>query len=86
MTQKQLTKPIRFALERELTVSKTAISHFSRLAKPFEKKYKIPTNQFVIKFEQGKMGDSKEIFDWVILADFKKEWEDLSKEIKTLIK
>ena len=46
----------------------------------------MPTSEFVVRFEQGKMGDSKEIFDWVILADFKKEWEDVNKEIRTFVK
>ncbi len=72
-------------LEKELSYAAFAVESLKSETKVFEKAYKMSSNDFMVKFEKGKLGDEKEWFTWYGLVLSIKDWDDTKKEItKTL--
>lgn len=80
MTTNQI---IHQAIEKEISLGKYLLSDYSEKIKLFEKKYKITTSNFIRSFENGKMGDEPDFFEWLALYKGKKHWEEKLSAIKT---
>ncbi len=55
---------VKESLERELKLLESKVNLIKREIKDFEAKYKLSSNEFIKQFEQGKLGDSQEYFEW----------------------
>ena len=64
------------AIEREISLAKFLLSNYTERIKQFEKKYKIKSSNFLRLFENGKMGDNLDFFEWIALYKGKKLWEE----------
>lgn len=73
---------IKEAVSRELEISKFALMRYSAKLSRFEKKYGMNTENFVKKFEEGKIGDEQDYFEWFALFKAKKHWEDKVKQLQ----
>ena len=73
MTTNQI---IHQAIEKEILLGRYLLSSYSEKIKSLEKKYKITTSAFVRSFENGKMGDEQDFFEWLALYKGKKHWEE----------
>lgn len=80
MTTNQI---IHQAIEKEISLGKYLLSGYSEKMKSLEKKYKITTSSFVRSFENGKMGDDQDFFEWFALYKGKKHWEEKLSALKT---
>ena len=76
---------VQHALERELSILEMTINNTEKKLKTFEKNYKMDSKQFYKLFNNGEMGDSKEIMQWVAeyeaLQAIKKEYQQLQKAL-----
>ena len=73
-------------LTRELSYADFASSSLKSEMKIFEKKYHMNWNDFLNKFEDGKLGDDRAWFTWYGLALSTKDWDDQKKEIEQAIR
>jgi hypothetical protein len=81
MTTKQIIHQV---IEKEISIGKYLLSGYSEKIKLFEKKYKITTSDFVRLFENGKMGDEQDFFEWIALYKGKKHWEEKLSALKAV--
>ena len=51
----------------------------------FEEKYKLSSSGFYKFFEEGKMGDEQDFFEWKALIEGINEWQQTRKELKELV-
>ena len=70
------------AIEKEISLGKYLLLNYSAQLKSLEKKYKITTSSFVRSFENGKMGDEQDFFEWLALYKGKKHWEEKLSALK----
>jgi len=82
----QITPKITEILTKDLSYAEFASSLLKDEMKPFEKKYKMTSEEFFDKFEKGELGDDRVWFDWYSLALSTKDWDDTKKEIKKVIR
>jgi len=60
-----------------------AENYLSRL-KSFEKKHKMKSRDFMLKFKSGKLGDAPEWFDWLFVYEAYQKTTEQKKILKTL--
>ncbi len=70
------------AIEKEISLGRYLLSGYSEKIKLLEKKYKITTSTFVRSFENGKIGDEQDFFEWFSLYKGKKHWEEKLSALK----
>jgi hypothetical protein len=71
-------------IERENKICHLAIHHLTEKCKVFEEKYKLPSWEFYELFQEGKMGDEQDFFEWKALIEGMKEWEQTKEGVKEL--
>lgn len=62
-------------LEREKRVCETAIARLRERYRSLEQQYGWSTDEFLEKFNAGKIGDDQEFFRWYALAEAVKDWQ-----------
>jgi len=67
---------VKEAVSREFEIGKFALMRYSVKLSRFEKKYGMSTEKFVKRFEEGKIGDEQDYFEWFALFKAKKHWEE----------
>lgn len=72
-------------LNRELSYADFALDTLKREMKIFEKKYNMDSQDFIDKFEKGKLGDARVWFTWYGLALSAKDWDETKTEITKTI-
>ncbi len=75
-------KIIHQAIEKEISLGKYLVAGYSEKIKLLEKKYQITTSNFIRSFENGKMGDEQDFFEWIALYKGKKHWEEKLSALK----
>ena len=55
---------LRAALSREAILARTRRNAYERTCKEFEARFNIASDQFLMDFEAGTLGDDLEYFDW----------------------
>lgn len=78
--KKQLTPLI----ERENKICELAVEQLKSKCKVFEKKYKLSSNDFYNRFQEGKMGDEQNFFEWKALIEGIGEWQQTKDGLKEL--
>lgn len=78
----QANQAVKEAVRRELEIGKFALMRYSAKLSEFEKKYGMDTEKFVKKFEEGKVGDEQDYFEWFALFKAKKQWEEKLKQLE----
>ncbi len=73
-------------LTKELSYADFASSILKKEMSIYEKEYSMNWEDFMDKFEKGKLGDEKVWFTWYGLAMSAKDWDDTKKEIKKTIR
>lgn len=67
---------IKESLERELRLLESKVNLIKRELGDFEAKYKLASNEFIKQFDEGKLGDSQEYFEWWGLLNGLKKLEE----------
>jgi len=78
----KVTSTLKDILKRELVFADFAVKQLEIEMQPFEKKYSMEWKDFIKKFESGKMGDERILFEWYALASFTKDWYETKEEIE----
>ncbi|MBI4843430.1 MAG: hypothetical protein HY809_03790 [Nitrospirae bacterium] len=81
-----ITTEIKESLEREFNICSTTINFYKRQIKVLEKKYKMTTTSFLVKFEKGNLGDEKDFFDWYAFHKLLSNWISTKKALQPLLK
>ncbi len=66
---------------RENKICDLAVLRLASKCKEFEDKYNLSSNEFYNLFQQGKMGDDQDFFEWKALIEGVREWEETKQEI-----
>lgn len=83
MKNKQIVKE---AVEREIQLGKFLLARYAEKLSKLEKKYKMKSEDFIKKFESGKLGDKEEYFEWYAIFMAKKHWEEKLNELEKTIR
>lgn len=81
-----ITTEIKESLEREYKICSRTISFYKKKTKALENKYKMTTTSFLKKFENGKVGDNQDFFDWYAFCKLLSNWTNTKNALKPLIK
>ncbi len=81
----QLTSEIKTSLKREHFLCSNAIAFYKSALKQFEKKYRLSTSAFLKKFEEGRMGDEADNFDWFAFAKLLAGWQKTLSAIRSAV-
>ena len=73
------------SLQRELSLSEAKVNLLKKEIKGFEKKYEISSEEFVSMFEQGKLGDEQDYFEWWGLVKGLQKTEEKVDRIKAVL-
>jgi len=55
---------VSFALSSAAAHARQRYKHYSGICTKFEKKYKLTSAKFIEQFDEGKLGDEHDFFDW----------------------
>lgn len=69
---------------RENQICELAIGQLTEKCAVFEKKYHLSSDRFYDLWQQGKMADEVDFFEWKALIDGIREWEQTQEELKKL--
>jgi len=73
------------ALQREKKLLESEIQKSEATLEAFEKKYAMPTVQFIEKYSKGELGDEEDIMTWAGECQFLKNFKDKQKKLEDLI-
>jgi hypothetical protein len=73
------------ALQREKKLLEWEIQKSEAKLEAFEKKYAMPTVQFMEKYSKGEMGDEEEIMTWAGEYQFFEKFKEKQKQLEDLI-
>ena len=75
------------ALERERAILEISIENTEKKLQSFENRYKMSSKEFIVKFNQGEMGDDQDIMLWAAeyeaLTHIKEQLDELSGLLST---
>ncbi len=71
-------------IRRENRICEAAIQHLKKKCDVFEKKYHLSSDNFYTLFQEGKMGDEQDFFEWKALIEGISEWEQSRQAIERL--
>lgn len=66
---------VKSSLAHEVEISKFMLEKYKAKLKEFEKKFKMVTEEFYQKFEDGEIGDREEFFEWFAFIEYYKDWK-----------
>lgn len=73
-------------IEREEKICDLARQELKDRCRIFENKYTLSSDDFYKLFQEGKMGDEEDFFEWKALIEGIKEWARTKEDLKGLIK
>lgn len=73
-------------IEREEAICDLAQQELKSRCRIFENKYSLSSDEFYKLFQEGKMGDEEDFFEWKALIEGIKEWAQTKENLKGLIK
>lgn len=73
-------------IEREEKICDLAQKELKNRCRIFENKYTLSSDDFYKLFQEGKMGDEEDFFEWKALIEGIKEWARTKEDLKGLIK
>jgi hypothetical protein len=62
------------ALRNEAALARFRYEQFAKECQLFEQKYRMATDEFLVKFDAGELGDDAEYFDWFAFARGRNVW------------
>jgi len=71
-------------IKRENKICNLAIQHLTNKCNVFEEKYKLSSRDFYRLFQEGKMGDEQDFFEWKALIEGMNEWQQTKQGVKEL--
>ncbi|QTA84199.1 hypothetical protein [Desulfonema magnum] len=69
---------------RESKICELAIRQLENKLRVFEEKYRLSSAEFYERFQQGKMGDEQDFFEWKALFEGILDWQETKKGIMKL--
>ena len=73
-------------IEREEKICDLAKQELKNRCSIFENKYHLSSDEFYKLFQEGKMGDEEDLFEWKALIEGMKEWAYTKENLKGLVK
>lgn len=73
------------SLERETKLSEAAVARLEEQCRAFETKYGWSTEEFLRKFNDGKIGDNQDYFRWYALIQAKQDWQATRKSLDEVL-
>ncbi len=74
------------SIEREEKICDLAVQELKSRCKVFEEKYKLSSDDFYRLFQEGKMNDEQDFFEWKALIEGIKEWQQAKEGLRELAK
>lgn len=71
-------------IQREDHICELAIRQLEEKCIAFEKRYNLSSDNFFNLWQQGKMGDGSDFFEWKALIDGMEEWRQTKEDLKKL--
>ena len=62
--REEVSDVITSALKRDVDIASYKKNRYQEICHRFEKKYGMPSDDFMVKFESGKLDDRDDYFDW----------------------
>lgn len=75
---------LRPLIERENKICELAKEQLIGKCRLFEDKYKLSSDDFYKRFQDGKMGDEQDFFEWKALIEGIQEWQKTKAGLKEL--
>jgi hypothetical protein len=60
----EVRSAVAYALQTEKGQARLRRDYYDNLCKAFEEQYKLSSDEFLVRFEQGQLGDEAYTFDW----------------------
>ncbi len=60
----EIRNAVSYALTSATVQARQRFEYYADLCAGFEKKYQMPTDEFIRKFDSGIVGDDQDYFDW----------------------
>ena len=76
---------VKESFRRELALSEAKVNLIREEIEGFEKRYEMPSGEFVDKFERGELGDAQDFFEWWGLVRGLKKIEEQIGRIKAVL-
>ncbi|MBI2470022.1 MAG: hypothetical protein HYV59_02090 [Planctomycetes bacterium] len=73
-------------IEREGKICDLAQQELRNRCRIFENKYNLSSDEFYKLFQEGRMGDEEDFFEWKALIEGIQEWAHTKESLKGLIK
>lgn len=73
------------SIEREEKICDLAAQELKNRCMVFEGKYNLSSEEFYNLFQEGKMGDEEDFFEWKALIEGIKEWQRTKEGLRELI-
>ena len=71
-------------IRRENKICQAAIRYLRNKCTVFENRYKLSSDIFYSLFQDGKMGDEQDFFEWKALIDGISEWKKSEQELERM--
>ncbi len=75
---------VKEAMFREVEYAEYKESLYASRLKEFEQKYGMKSAEFYRKFEQGKLGDEQDFFEWYAIKEAYDYWKNTSSILKNV--
>jgi hypothetical protein len=62
--KRDIRSVVAFALDSAASQARQRFEHYSGLCGVFEQRYSLGSDEFLLKFEAGELGDESDYFDW----------------------
>jgi len=69
-------------VKREIGIGNFLLEKYKAEERDFEKKHKMHTKDFLLKFNNGKLGDDEDFFEWLAISKAVTHWENKLKMLK----
>ena len=73
------------AIRKDLNEGEYMLERFEKRLKEFEEKYDMSSDEFMEKFESGKLGDDEDFFEWYAVYRSKEHWKEKITELREAV-
>ena len=86
LKKEEVLESVSSAVDREIEIGEFMVKKTNSEIKAFENKFKMGSDDFLKKFEGGKLGDNEEYFEWFSAIKAKERWQRKLHSLKSLSK
>ncbi len=80
-----MSEAVKEAVKKEKELGDYVMKRYESKLSKLEKEYGMDTEKFLQKFEEGKLGDDEDFFEWFALAEAKKHWQEKLEDLESAV-